>query len=96
MEDTKKKRIVPTRVTRSGGFKTKEPNEDKLKIDMNIDVSPFSISNSPRISNIKEQEFIENKELTNSNPLVTNNAVEMLLLEANVQNVEDYANTFIC
>lgn len=90
------KRIIPTRVTRSANKTLENEERYKEKNEMSVDVNPFTISNSPRISNIKEQEFIEHKELTNSNPLVTNNAVEMRLLEANVQNVEDYANTFIC
>ena len=71
------KRIIPTRVTRSANKTLENEEMYKGKNEMSVDVHPFSISESPRISNLKEQEFIENKELTNSNPLVTNNAVEM-------------------
>ena len=97
MESARKKRIIPTRVTRSGGFKdTTENALEKAKEDMNVEVSSFTINNSPRMQGSKQEEFAIKRELQSSYPLVKDNHVSLQLLEENVHTLEDYANTFIC
>ena len=63
---------------------------------MNIEVSSFVASNSPRRISPKLENSKASKEIFERKSLVSNNAVSIQLLEANVRNVEDYANTFIC